>query len=100
MKKYTINDVLPIWFKWELYFYFGKDKFWEAKIDNELTKEAKISDLALRLIKINFENSEDEEIKKLKDTTYINDFVWNIENIFSDEEIKEVLSKITVKYKK
>lgn len=90
--QYKITDSLPIWFVGSIYIYMKDDLFLEAKIKNPLESEKKISDFVFESLKKEFTESKDREVKKARKEWMIWEFVQNMEQIFSDEDIELVLS--------
>lgn len=92
---YKITDNLPVWFKGNLYIYTQDELYLVAKIKVPLTEEKKIFTFVFDSMKDEFKNSKDKEVKKARKVWMIWEFVQNIENIFSDEDIENVLTWFT-----
>lgn len=90
--QYKITDILPIWFQWSIFIYTDSELYMEAKIKKPLESEKKISDFIFHNLKKEFLESKDKDVKKARKEWMISEFVQNLENIFSDDEIEKVLT--------
>jgi len=91
--QYKLTDTLPIWFIGSIYIYTPDgEMYMEAKIKKPLESEKKISDFVFQTLKQEFQESNDKEVKKARKQGMILDFVRNMENIFSDDDIETVLT--------
>ena len=85
------SEYIPFWCKGTLSINYNWSEYLKVKFKKATKWNIKIFEFILKNMKDDLKNTKDDEIKKLKEESWLEFFIESVEKFLSDEDIEKIL---------